>query len=100
MWYCKHCVITKHAFVHFFRFWRADIQGSKTGKLAGKKVAIKDNVAVAGLPMAVGCAALEGYIPEYDATVVTRILDEGETNVLLVSGRYCSTLSHMWGMKD
>lgn len=26
--------------------------------------------------MMVGCSALEGYVPEFDATVVTRLLDE------------------------
>ncbi|XP_071854160.1 amidase-like isoform X2 [Apostichopus japonicus] len=57
--------------------WRVDIKGSKQGKLAGMTVGIKDNVGVAGAPMTVGCAALEGYYPEYDATVVTSILDAG-----------------------
>jgi len=32
---------------------------------------------VAGVPMMNGASTLEGYIPEFDATVVTRILDEG-----------------------
>jgi amidase len=40
-------------------------------------VAVKDNVMVAGVPMMNGTALLEGYVPEIDATVVTRILDAG-----------------------
>ena len=32
---------------------------------------------VAGVPMANGCRALEGMIPEVDATIVTRLLDAG-----------------------
>jgi amidase len=53
------------------------IRTHQTGKLAGKRVAIKDNVCVAGVPMMIGAAILEGYVPEIDATVVTRILEAG-----------------------
>lgn len=55
------------------------IAGAATGKLVGKTVVIKDNIAVAGLPMINGSALLEGYVPEIDATVVTRLLDAGAT---------------------
>jgi amidase len=58
-------------------YWRTDIAGAPSGVLAGRTVAIKDNVCVAGVPMMNGTAALEGYTPEIDATVVTRILDAG-----------------------
>ena len=58
-------------------YWRCAIGGAGEGLLAGKRVAIKDNVCVAGLPMMNGCAVLEGYVPEFDATIVTRILDAG-----------------------
>ncbi len=44
-------------------------------------MAVKDNVCVAGIPMMNGSAALEGYVPEIDATVVTRTLDAGATIV-------------------
>ncbi|KAJ8301885.1 hypothetical protein KUTeg_020872 [Tegillarca granosa] len=54
-----------------------DKQGAPSGKLAGKTVGIKDNIAVSGVPMMNGSKLLEGYTPEFDATVVTRILDEG-----------------------
>ena len=53
------------------------IKGAPSGKLAGKRVAIKDNVMVAGVPMMNGNAILEGYVPDIDATIVTRILDAG-----------------------
>jgi len=59
--------------------WRAEIKGAESGLLAGKSVAIKDNVGVAGLPMVNGSQILEGFIPDADATVVTRILDAGGT---------------------
>src|SRR6185436_5595461 len=40
-------------------------------------VGIKDNVAVAGLPLLNGSPIMEGYVPREDATVVTRLLDAG-----------------------
>ncbi|KAL8586334.1 hypothetical protein ACOMHN_058714 [Nucella lapillus] len=57
--------------------WRCDIQGAPAGKLAGKTLAIKDNTAVAGVPMRNGTKHMENYVPEFDATVVARILDAG-----------------------
>ena len=61
------------------RAWavRTQIRGSKEGKLAGRGIAIKDNIFVAGIPMENGSATLRGYEPEVDATVVTRALDAG-----------------------
>ena len=58
-------------------YWRCEIKGPAGGPLSGKRVAIKDNVCVAGVPMMNGTAVLEGYVPETDATIVTRILDAG-----------------------
>jgi amidase len=49
------------------------------GPLAGRRVAVKDNIEVAGVPMMNGSATLEGFIPRRDATVVTRLLDAGAT---------------------
>jgi amidase len=60
-------------------YWKSEIRGATAGPLAGKTVAIKDNVCVAGVPMMNGTVALEGYVPEVDATIVTRILDAGGT---------------------
>ena len=59
--------------------WRVRIEGAGDGPLAGRTVAIKDNVAVAGVPMRNGTALLEGYVPDEDATVVERVLDAGGT---------------------
>jgi amidase len=55
------------------------IRTTDDGPLAGRRVAIKDNVEVAGVPMMNGSATLEGFIPRRDATVVTRLLDAGAT---------------------
>ena len=53
------------------------IKGARRGRLAGKRVAIKDNICVAGVPMMNGASVMEGYVPDVDATVVARILDAG-----------------------
>ncbi len=58
-------------------YWKCSIKGAPSGPLAGKKIAIKDNVCVAGIPMMNGSNILEGYVPDVDATIVTRILDSG-----------------------
>src|SRR6266567_9344140 len=55
------------------------IQTRDDGPLAGRRIAVKDNIAVAGVPMMNGSAAVEGFVPRRDATVVTRLLDAGAT---------------------
>src|ERR1700686_501839 len=60
-------------------YWKTNIKTGAEGLLSGKKIAIKDNICVAGVPMMNGSVLLEGYVPELDATVVTRILDAGGT---------------------
>lgn len=59
--------------------WKCHIQGSKEGILAGKTVSFKDHIALANIPMSVGTFALEGFIPDFDATAVTRVLESGGT---------------------
>ena len=59
------------------RYWRCDIKGAANGKLKGKTLAIKDNICVAGVPMMNGSKVLEGYVPDVDATIVSRILEAG-----------------------
>ncbi len=55
------------------------IAAAAEGPLSGRTVAIKDNIAVAGLPMMNGSRAVEGFVPSRDATVVQRLLDAGAT---------------------
>ncbi|QGG94991.1 amidase family protein [Actinomarinicola tropica] len=59
--------------------WRCEIAGADDGPLAGRKVSFKDHVAVAGIPMTIGAHALEGFVPDFDATIVTRSLAAGAT---------------------
>jgi amidase len=58
---------------------KSEISGAAEGKLKGKTVALKDNVCLAGVPMMNGASTLEGYVPNLDATIVTRLLDAGAT---------------------
>ncbi|WP_407521312.1 amidase [Methylobacterium oryzisoli] len=60
-------------------YYKSEVKGAPSGKLAGKTVALKDNVALAGVPMMNGAATLEGFVPATDATIVTRMLDAGAT---------------------
>jgi amidase len=54
-----------------------EIRGADSGPLAGRQVAVKDCICVAGVPTMNGSATFDGYVPEIDATVVTRLLDAG-----------------------
>lgn len=56
---------------------RCDIQRTEDGPLSELSIVIKDNIAVAGLPMTCGSPLLEDYVPSDDATVVDRILNAG-----------------------
>src|SRR2546422_4389885 len=60
-------------------YYKSEVQGAASGKLKGKRIALKDNVCLAGVPMMNGASSLEGYVPDVDATIVTRILDAGGT---------------------
>ncbi len=59
--------------------WRCRIEGSGKGVLAGKTVSYKDHVAVAGMPLTFGSFVMEGFIADFDATIVTRALEAGAT---------------------
>lgn len=59
----------------------SEVRGAAHGPLSGKRIVLKDNVCLAGVPMMNGSSTLEGYVPDVDATVVTRILDAGGTIV-------------------
>jgi amidase len=60
---------------------KTEVRGASHGPLSGKRVVLKDNICLAGVPMMNGASTLEGYVPDIDATVVTRILDAGGTIV-------------------
>jgi amidase len=56
---------------------KCSIREAEQGKLAGKKIAVKDSIMIAGMPMLSGSRELQGYVPKMDATVVRRILAAG-----------------------
>lgn len=58
-------------------FTRTDIVDHQKGELAGTRIAIKDNISVAGVRMTCGSQAVTNYQPPTDATVVERILAAG-----------------------
>jgi amidase len=60
-------------------YWKSTVNGADSGPLNGKKIALKDNICLAGVPMMNGAQVLEGYVPDIDATVATRMLDAGGT---------------------
>ncbi|HMK16012.1 MAG TPA: amidase family protein, partial [Methanomicrobiales archaeon] len=47
------------------------------GRLAGVRIAVKDNISTCGIPTSCGSRILEGYIPPYNAHVIDLILREG-----------------------
>ena len=60
-------------------YYKTEVRGAPDGPLRGKRVALKDTVCLAGVPMMNGSSIMEGYTPEIDATIVTRILEAGGT---------------------
>ena len=58
-------------------YYKTAIKGAPGGKLAGRRVALKDNICLAGVPMMIGAGFLDGSVPDIDATIVERILDAG-----------------------
>ena len=55
------------------------------GILSGLRLAMKDSVAIAGIPLTCGSAILQGFVPRYDATVTDRILRAGAEIVCITN---------------
>ena len=47
------------------------------GPLAGKKIAVKDNIFVAGVPLSNGAGFLKDFVADFDAITVARLIDAG-----------------------
>ncbi len=65
--------------LHNAWYVKTNISGANYGKLLGKNVVLKDNICLSGIPMMNGSRLFEGLVPQIDATVVTRLLEQGAT---------------------
>jgi len=77
---------TLHAFLHVDRAQVLDAaqkwdkqyaRGEALPPLAGLPVAVKDNLCTTGMPTTCASRILAGWVPPYDATVVSRLKDAG-----------------------
>ncbi len=64
---------------------RCRARGAASGKLKGRRIGLKDSVCVAGIPASGGSHILQGYVPDNDATIVGRMLDEGAEIVAMLN---------------
>lgn len=60
-----------------FAAWRKNPAGGQPAAVAGLPLAIKDVLCVAGLPATAGSRMLQGFIPPYDATAISRLRAAG-----------------------
>ena len=60
---------------------KCEVRGASSGPLTGKEIVLKDTICLSGIRMMNGASVLDGYVPDVDATIVTRILDAGGTIV-------------------
>lgn len=56
---------------------RCFVKGAEQGPLRGRRVGLKDSISLAGVPLTLGSRFMDGFVPDTDATVVTRLLDAG-----------------------
>jgi aspartyl-tRNA(Asn)/glutamyl-tRNA(Gln) amidotransferase subunit A len=70
-------VMADHALAEADRVDRMLAAGEDPGPLAGVPVAIKDNLCTRGIPTTCSSRILDGWLPPYDATVVTRLREAG-----------------------
>jgi amidase len=66
------------------RFCRVRAEGCE-GVLSGTRVAVKDAVAIAGIPLTCGSRILQGYVPAEDSVVADRLLRAGAEVVAITN---------------
>lgn len=65
-------VLDAHCFAAEF-----EQEPTRRGPLTGMTAAVKDNIAIAGIPMTLGCPFLSDLVPDRSATVVSRLRSGG-----------------------
>jgi amidase len=70
------------------------ITGSEAGALRGRRLAVKDSIAVAGLPTTNGGRRLPYHVPTEDAVAVERVLAEG---AVIVGKTNLEDMAFGWG---
>jgi amidase len=56
--------------------------------LAGMRLAIKDSMAIAGIPLTLGSSVMDGFVPDVDAVVIDRVLRAGAEIVAVTNMDY------------
>ena len=75
--HCFNTVTAEKAIAEADGVDRVVASGADPGPLAGVPVALKDNLCTGGVPTTCSSRILEGWLPPYDATVVTRLRRAG-----------------------
>lgn len=64
---------------HFMNTMAKNLETDQEGRLSGYTISVKDNICVEGMQSTAGSMILKGYIPPYDATVISKCKAEGAT---------------------
>lgn len=75
--HCFNVVIAEEAMAAAAAVDAARLRGEDPGRLAGVPVALKDNLCTRGVATTCSSRILEGWLPPYDATAVTRLRAAG-----------------------
>jgi amidase len=61
------------------------VKAKDGGSLAGKRIGLKDSMAVAGIPITCGSAVMQGFVPHEDCVLASRLLAAGAEIVAILN---------------